>query len=59
MDPEKNEIKGMPMFAPGDPEILAKELVELKELKNKSLGARMKWYFSKSGPGWMQSAMKC
>lgn len=57
MDPEKNEIKGMPMFAPGDPEILAKELVELKELKNKSLGARMKWYFSKSGPGWMQSAM--
>lgn len=50
-------VKGMPMFAPGDPEILAKEQAELKELKNRSFGSRIKWYFSKSGPGWMQSAM--
>ena len=54
---QENEIKGMPMYAPGDPEILAKEQKELRELKTKSRGARIKWYFSKSGPGWMQSAM--
>lgn len=50
-------VKGMPMFAPGDPEILAKEQAELRELQTKSRGARIRWYFSKSGPGWMQSAM--
>lgn len=53
----ENAAKGMPMFAPGDPEILAKEQAELKELQSKGVGARIKWYFSKSGPGWMQSAM--
>ena len=34
-----------------------KERQELAELSGKPLGARLKWYFSKSGPGWMQSAM--
>ncbi|MBK5215117.1 MAG: divalent metal cation transporter [Flavobacteriaceae bacterium] len=57
MSDQDNEVKGMPMFAPGDPEILAKEQAELKDLKTKGRGARLRWYFSKSGPGWMQSAM--
>ncbi|MCL2098028.1 MAG: divalent metal cation transporter [Bacteroidales bacterium] len=46
-----------PMFKAGDPELVAKERRELQELKHKGMGARFKWYFSKSGPGWMQSAM--
>lgn len=50
-------VKGMPMFAPGDPEVLAKEQAELRALETKGVLARYKWYFSKSGPGWMQSAM--
>jgi len=55
---EKEEIvKSMPMFSPEDPEILAQEQAELKDLQNKGFGARMRWYSSKSGPGWMQSAM--
>ena len=53
----ENEMKGMPMFAPGDPEQVRKEQEELKALKSKGSLARMKWYLSKSGPGWMQSAM--
>lgn len=57
MTTKDNEVKGMPMYAPGDPEILAKEQKELRELSGKSRSARIKWYFSKSGPGWMQSAM--
>ncbi len=36
---------------------IEKERQELLSLKNKSLPTRLKWYFSKSGPGWMQSAM--
>jgi len=50
-------VKGMPMFAPGNPEVLAKEQAELRSLESKGVLARYKWYFSKSGPGWMQSAM--
>jgi manganese transport protein len=57
MSKQKYEVKGMPMFAPTDPEIVAKEQAELKALQTKGRGARLKWYFSKSGPGWMQSAM--
>jgi len=38
-------------------EMIAKERQELQDLSNKPFGARLKWYFSKSGPGWMQSAM--
>lgn len=40
-----------------DSEILQQEILELRALKDKGVFARMKWYFSKSGPGWMQSAM--
>lgn len=57
MNDDQKKVEEMPMFSPGDPEILAQEQTELKELQNKSRGARVKWYFSKSGPGWMQSAM--
>ncbi|MEZ4810670.1 MAG: divalent metal cation transporter [Allomuricauda sp.] len=57
MGNQNNEAAGMPMFAPSDPEALAKEQAELKNLRSKKMGARLKWYFSKSGPGWMQSAM--
>jgi manganese transport protein len=53
----ESAVKGMPMFAPGDPEMLAKEQAELKALQHKGTGAKIRWYFSKSGPGWMQSAM--
>ena len=53
----ENTVQGMPMFAPGDPDLVVKEKQELRELQSKRLTARYKWYFAKSGPGWMQSAM--
>lgn len=48
---------GMPMYKAGNPELVAKERAELKALESKGFWARIRWYFSKSGPGWMQSAM--
>jgi manganese transport protein len=57
MENKNSGVVGMPMFAPGDPELLAKEQSELMALASKGKFARLKWYFSKSGPGWMQSAM--
>jgi len=57
MAEQQNVVRGMPMFAPADPETLARERAELRELEGKPLGKRIGWYFSKSGPGWMQSAM--
>lgn len=47
---------GLPMFAGSDPAALAKEKAELAALQQGGLLARWKWYFGKSGPGWMQSA---
>jgi len=47
----------IPMYKVGDPALVAKEAKELRELKEQSAGKRMRWYLSKSGPGWMQSAM--
>lgn len=41
----------------GKSDLVKKEVAELRDLKDKSIWARTKWYFSKSGPGWMQSAM--
>lgn len=38
-------------------QLLDQERAELSALKDKSGWERTKWYFSKSGPGWMQSAM--
>ncbi|MHC4360406.1 MAG: divalent metal cation transporter [Planctomycetota bacterium] len=57
MERQENIIKGLPMFAPANPEILAKEKAELRGLRDKGVLSRFKWYFSKTGPGWMQSAM--
>lgn len=57
MENKVTAVNGMPMFAPADPELLAIEQAELQNLQGKKLGNRLKWYFSKSGPGWMQSAM--
>ncbi len=49
--------KGLPMFTSSDPGALAKEKAELVELDKKPILTRWKGYFSKTGPGWMQSAM--
>ena len=57
MTDHDNSLKGMPLFTQGNSEVIAKEKRELQELAGKSFGTRLKWYFSKSGPGWMQSAM--
>lgn len=54
---QEDQVSGLPMFAQSNPEALAKEKAELIDLQGKSLGQRWKWYFSKCGPGWMQSAM--
>lgn len=53
---EKNN-KDIPMYKAGDPELVKKEIAELQALDKKGGWAKLKWYFAKSGPGWMQSAM--
>jgi len=50
-------VRGLPMFTAADPEILAQEKAELGELQGKGFGKRMKFYFARGGPGWLQSAM--
>lgn len=45
------------MFTASAPEILAKEKADLAELKDKSTLVRWRGYFSKTGPGWLQSAL--
>jgi len=49
-------VQGLPMFTASDPEALAQEKAELVALDGKSLGHRWRWYFSKTGPGFLQSA---
>ena len=56
-DESMHSEREMPMYKQGDPAQVEKEAAELRDLKNQSWGKRMKWYLSKSGPGWMQSAM--
>lgn len=46
-----------PMHKAGDPEVVRREIAELRALQQQGRWARTKWYFAKSGPGWMQSAM--
>ena len=48
---------GLPMFAAGDPEALAREKADLAELATKPLLSRWSGYARKTGPGWLQSAM--
>jgi len=50
-------VRGLPMFTAADPEVLAQERAELAEIGGKSFGTRMRFYFSRGGPGWLQSAM--
>jgi len=52
----KDVIRGLPMFVASDPEALAQEKAELYKLEGKSFGERWRFYFSKTGPGWLQSA---
>jgi manganese transport protein len=52
-----NLVKGLPMFTASAPEILAKEKADLTALQGKGLLTRWKWYFGKTGPGWLQSAL--
>ena len=54
--PNKN-TQDIPMYKAGDPELVRKEKEELRMLESKGGWAKIKYYFSKSGPGWMQSAM--
>jgi manganese transport protein len=54
---EKKVIKGLPMFGSIDPEALAKEKEHFAWLEKQPLLTRWKGYWSKTGPGWMQSAM--
>ncbi|MHC5056747.1 MAG: divalent metal cation transporter [Planctomycetota bacterium] len=48
---------GLPMFTAADPDALAAERAELVELNAKPTLARWGGFFSKTGPGWLQSAM--
>jgi len=54
---KRKSIKGLPMFTASAPEELAKEKAELAELAKRRFPGRCKGYFSKTGPGWMQSAL--
>jgi len=50
-------VRGLPMFTASAPEVIAEEKTQLAAIKSKATLSRWRWYFSKSGPGWMQSAM--
>jgi len=50
-------ICGLPMFKASDPKVIEQEKTELVELEGQSLSRRWKGYFSKTGPGWLQSAL--
>lgn len=54
---ETDIIKGLKIFTSSAPEALAEERVYLEELKKVSALKRWKAFWSKTGPGWMQSAM--
>ena len=52
-----DEISAVYNSLEGKSDLVKKEVAELRDLKHKGVWARTKWYFSKSGPEWMQSAM--
>lgn len=54
---EADLVRGLSMFTAPDPEALASEKAQLAELDSKGLLPRWRGYFTKTGPGWMQSAM--
>jgi len=53
----KEIVCGLPMFKASDPETLSREREELAELETRPLFRRWRGYFSKTGPGWLQSAI--
>ncbi len=57
MEQEIRNNQNIPMYKAGDPEQVRREREELRALESKGAWAKCKYYFSKSGPGWMQSAM--
>lgn len=57
MNTEYRNKSDIPMYKAGDPALVKKEIEELRALENRNWWNKLKWYFSKSGPGWMQSAM--
>ena len=55
---DRNDLaKGLPMFTASAPEVLAKEKADLAELQDKGLLRRWRGYFTRTGPGWLQSAL--
>jgi len=55
---DTSEVRfGLPMISSWSPEALEAEKSELRELADKPALTRWKGYFSKTGPGWLQSAM--
>ncbi|MHC4354613.1 MAG: divalent metal cation transporter [Planctomycetota bacterium] len=57
-DCDRNDLaKGLPMFTASAPEVLAKEKAQLAEVEGKGPLRRWRFYGSKSGPGWLQSAL--
>jgi manganese transport protein len=52
-----HEVKGLPMFTASAPEALAQEKAELAALDGKGTLRRWRGYASKTGPGWLQSAL--
>jgi len=49
--------RGLPFFQASDPGELARERAELAALRERGVVGRWRAYFSKTGPGWMQSAL--
>ena len=55
---DRNDLaKGLPMFTASAPEALAKEKADLAELQRRGFLQRWRGYFSRTGPGWLQSAL--
>jgi len=52
-----DQEKGLPMTAKWDPQRLAREVAELKELKSQPFLPRAGGYIKRTGPGLLQSAM--
>jgi len=50
------DIRGLPLFTASDTDALEQERRELGELEHATIGKRWRWYFSKTGPGFLQSA---
>ncbi|MBN2451408.1 MAG: divalent metal cation transporter [Lentisphaeria bacterium] len=48
---------GLPMVTAQDGDALAQEKAELAALEQQPLGSRLSRYMSRTGPGWLQSAM--